>query len=446
MVVTVRRDLFGNGKLVKVSDLSLGSESCAPGPQNTDAVVNFEIGLQECGNRVQMTADLLIYTTTLNYSPTANRNSPIIRTNSATISIQCNYPRHGNVSSKAVKPTWLPFSTTISLEERLSFSLLLMNDDWSAPRSSSIFSLGETFYIEATLDLGNHIDMTLFADSCVATLSPDVSSVPRYEIIGLYGCLLDGKQEDSSSAFRSPRSQQNKLQFMVDAFRFTNSDLSTIYITCNLRAAPASQAPDPVNKACSFDKTRNTWISLDGPNNICACCESGVCAPSGGQSRRLFDYYPWSRRIGKRTVEETLQATLGPLYLINNNPYKSLSHQEEPQTMTVGRWTLLASGIQSEKMAVGLRELGVHISCGRQVHLASLLPKRISSDDYNFSSPYLCFVETRSTRRYKESTISNARIHSPCYRPYCCQTPVKFYIEREFLPSHWSWLFNVVSS
>lgn len=35
-------------------------------------------------------------------------------------------PRQGNVSSQAILPTWVPFRTTVFLEEKLVFSLHLM--------------------------------------------------------------------------------------------------------------------------------------------------------------------------------------------------------------------------------------------------------------------------------------------------------------------------------
>ncbi|KAM4675886.1 zona pellucida sperm-binding protein 3-like [Discoglossus pictus] len=322
MVVSVQRDLYGTGKLIKPSDLTLGPNRCTPSSQSTSTTVIFQNGLQDCGNRLQMTPDWLIYSTNLTYNPTPALNSPIIRTNAAVVSILCYYPRHGNVSSNAVKPTWYPFSSTLSIEERLLFTLQLMTDDWSAPRTSSIFQLGDVFHIEASIATGNHVPMILFIDSCVATLSPDVTSSPSYPIIALNGCLVDGKQQDSSSAFRSPRSETGKLQFMVDAFRFTGTDASTIYITCNLRAAVATQTPDPVNKACSFSKSSNTWSPLEGSSDICRCCDTSNCAVSSGSGRRVGPYYPGSRRNRKREIgplhhsDEYGSASLGPLLVI----------------------------------------------------------------------------------------------------------------------------------
>ncbi|KAM4676053.1 zona pellucida sperm-binding protein 3-like [Discoglossus pictus] len=331
MVVSVQRDLYGTGKMVKPSDLTLGPRQCKPSSLSTDTTVIFQNGLQDCGNTIQMTTDWLIYSTNLTYSPTPSSNSPIIRTNSAIVLIQCFYPRYGNVSSNAIKPTWYPFSSTVSSEERLSFSLQLMNDDWSSPRTSAVFQLGDIFHIEASIDTGNHVPMILYIDSCVATLSPDVNSNPRYEIIALNGCLLDGKQADSSSAFRSPRTQSDKLQFLVDAFRFTGTDSSTIYITCNLRAAVATQSPDPVNKACSFSKTTNTWSPLEGTNNICSCCDTGNCVQAFPQSRRVGQYYPGSR-VGKRDAgseQEKGLATLGPILVIGPESNKALAVTQE---------------------------------------------------------------------------------------------------------------------
>lgn len=38
----------------------------------------------------------------------------------------CSLPRQGNVSSQAILPTWVPFRTTVFSEEKLAFSLHLM--------------------------------------------------------------------------------------------------------------------------------------------------------------------------------------------------------------------------------------------------------------------------------------------------------------------------------
>ncbi|XP_073403191.1 zona pellucida sperm-binding protein 3-like [Dendrobates tinctorius] len=367
MVVMVNRDLYGNGKLVKPSDLTLGS--CRPVQQTTESTVVFDNGLQECGNLLQMTPDWLIYNSNLRYSPTSSRNVPIIRSNSAVVPVQCFYPRHGNVSSNAIKPTWTPFSTTVTSEERLAFSLKLMTADFGAPSSVLVFQLGEKLYIEASLDIQNHVPMLLFVDRCVATITPDVDSRPSYDIISNNGCMMDSMEEDSSSVFVSPRSQANKLRFMVDAFRFTDSAMSTIYITCTLRAADINQTPDPMNKACSYNKASSSWTSVEGSSGICQCCTTRNCATTAGQRTPWGSSSGRQRGFGKRDVGSHLEkhgtATLGPI-LVTGSKSNQVTGAGTLQAsrMTADReplqlWVLVAIGsVTSVVVAVALTVAG----------------------------------------------------------------------------------------
>lgn len=55
LMVTVSKDLFGTGKLIRPADLTLGPEDCEPlVSMDTDDVVRFEVGLHECGNSLQV--------------------------------------------------------------------------------------------------------------------------------------------------------------------------------------------------------------------------------------------------------------------------------------------------------------------------------------------------------------------------------------------------------
>ncbi|KFU95816.1 Zona pellucida sperm-binding protein 3, partial [Chaetura pelagica] len=279
VVVKVHRDLFGTGRLVRAAELSLGSAACPPVAQSPAGAttVTFLAGLHQCGSTLQMTPDSLIYKTSLSYKPAPSGNLVIVRTNAAVVPIECHYPRKGNVSSKALQPTWAPFHSTLSLEEKLKFSLRLMTDDWSTERFSNGFQLGERLHIQADVASGGHAPLRLFVDDCVATLSPDRSSSPRYALVDLSGCLVDGRAEDTTSAFISPRPRQETLQFVVDAFKFAGDDRALIYITCHLKVSPADQAPDPLNKACSFNKASSLWAPVEGTGDICSCCETGSC-------------------------------------------------------------------------------------------------------------------------------------------------------------------------
>nr|XP_056722034.1 zona pellucida sperm-binding protein 3-like [Euleptes europaea] len=258
VAVAVKRDLFGTGRLVQAADLSLGSSGCKHTALDAaEEAVVFEAGLHECGSTLQMTPDSLVYSIRLYYKPTPGSNPVIIRTSAVEVPIECHYPRKKNVSSKAIKPTWVPFSSTLSAEERLVFSLHLMNEDWSAERTSKRYQLGEAMNLQADVNTVNHVALKLFVDNCVATLSPDRDSSPRYSIIDFHGCLVDGRSGESSSAFVSPRTRPDSLQFTVDAFRFAQEQADMIYITCHLKVIAGDQTPDVLNKACSFHEAQS---------------------------------------------------------------------------------------------------------------------------------------------------------------------------------------------
>ncbi|XP_068116296.1 zona pellucida sperm-binding protein 3-like [Hyperolius riggenbachi] len=166
----------------------------------------------------------LNYSTSLLYNPTSTRNFQIARTNSTVVLIACYYFRADNVSNNAIKPIWSPLSIAISPEEKLSFNLLLITENWSSPRNCIVYQLGEHFSIEASVETPIHVGLILFIDRCVATPSPDPTSVANYTIVvSANRCLVDGILDDSSSAFLYPISQAEKLQSTVDAFRFVDT-------------------------------------------------------------------------------------------------------------------------------------------------------------------------------------------------------------------------------
>ncbi|XP_041033001.1 zona pellucida sperm-binding protein 3-like [Carcharodon carcharias] len=256
-----------------------------------------------------MIGDFLIYTTHLNHTPEYH-GSVIVRTNGAVVPIECRYFRKGNVGSDPIKPTWIPFSSTKSGEGHLSFSLRLMNGDWLIERTSTVYYLGELIHIEASVSMTNHMPLKLYIDHCVATLSLDKDSTPRYSIIDHNGCLLDSKAEDSFSTFVLPGDERelDKLRFDLDAFRFLGDDRSLIFITCHLKVAPVDQR-DSRTKACTFQKVHNVWTPLEESSiDICACCHVGNC----GATRELwFAGLKWEG-----------EASLGPLLILDTDVTK----------------------------------------------------------------------------------------------------------------------------
>uniref|UniRef100_A0A8C0AQA5 Zona pellucida sperm-binding protein 3 n=1 Tax=Buteo japonicus TaxID=224669 RepID=A0A8C0AQA5_9AVES len=317
MVVTVHRDLFGTGRLVRAADLTLGSDACLPAVWSAaETVVTFVAGLHECGSTLRVTPDALVYSTTLNYKPIPAGNPVIVRTSPAVVPIECYYPRRDNVSSNGVKPTWMPFRSTLSSEEKLPFSLRLMNDDWSTERVSTVFQLGDVLRFQAGVNTENHAPLRLFVDNCVATPTPDRNSSPQYAFIDFSGCLVDGQLDDATSTFISPRPRQDVLQFAVDAFKFAGDSSNLIYISCHLKVSLAEQAPDPLNKACSFNKASNLWAPVEGSWDVCSCCEMRSCGLAR-HSRRLYAPSHLSAQMSSLSdpLVKEADVVVGPLFI-----------------------------------------------------------------------------------------------------------------------------------
>ncbi|XP_059495974.1 zona pellucida sperm-binding protein 3-like [Stegostoma tigrinum] len=334
---------------INAADLTLGTAGCQPTrvyPENH--TVLFDYGLHECGSRLQMTGDFLIYTTHLTHIPNYP-GSVIVRTNGAVFPIVCRYLRTGNVSSDPIKPTWIPFSSTRSGEGHLSFSLRLMNGDWLTERTSTVYSLGDLIHIEASVSMDNHMPLKLYIDRCVATLSPDKDSSPRYSIIDYNGCLVDSKAEDSFSTFVLPRDQRepDKLRFDLDAFCFYGDEQSLMFITCHLKVVAVDQG-DSRNKACTFQKLHKIWSPLEeSTSDICACCHVGNC----GSTREIIFSSRGRRDLGPEAESEgglkwEGEASLGPLLILDP---ELTSLATEPLTEDEQRMQEMSpGGVQSE--------------------------------------------------------------------------------------------------
>ncbi|XP_039605847.1 zona pellucida sperm-binding protein 3-like [Polypterus senegalus] len=332
VIVTINPDLLGIQHLVQASDLSVGG--CGVTSQTPTAFV-IEAPLQGCGSTVTMLADEIVYTFTLDYNPSPIPGIPIIRTNPAVVRIECHYPRNHNVSSNALNPTWVPYTSTISAQDVLGFSLIIMNSDWSGPSSSNIFYLGDLINLQASVDSTNHVPLQLFVDNCVAS----DGSAQTYTFIGNNGCFTDSKVTGSNSQFKTPRVAPSTLQFELDAFRFYGVATSSVFITCHLKVTLASQAIDSLNKACTYRTGLSQWTSVDGNNQVCSCCDAN-CAT--GQKRRL----EMARRRPGRSVKTTpveWEKTLvvGPLFLQAESSLPGSEHLTATEVKPAGSFMLV---------------------------------------------------------------------------------------------------------
>nr|BAJ61008.1 egg envelope protein [Anguilla japonica] len=303
----VDMDLLGNNHLIQPSDITLGG--CGPVGQDDSAqVLFFATELHGCNSVLMMTEDSLVYTFGLDYQPKALGSTPIIRTNGAIVGVQCHYMRLHNVSSNALKPTWIPYRSTLSAEDLLVFSLRLMDDNWQMERTSNVFFLGDLINIEASVVQANHVPLRVFVDSCVATLDPNMNAVPRYAFVENQGCLMDSKLTNSRSQFLS-RVQNDKLQFQLDAFRFAKETRSAIYFFCHLKATTALS---PEGKACSFSLGTQRWISASGNHEVCSCCDASCTGRKGRSLTDSATQYEGDSALGPIVIQQASASGLVP--------------------------------------------------------------------------------------------------------------------------------------
>ncbi|XP_078100654.1 zona pellucida sperm-binding protein 3-like [Sander vitreus] len=89
--VEVSQDLLGLGKLIKPEEITLGHCS-ATEVDDLSHVLVFESELHTCGSRLVVKENVFIYAFTLVYNPKVSGRSPIIRSHSAVIGVECHYP------------------------------------------------------------------------------------------------------------------------------------------------------------------------------------------------------------------------------------------------------------------------------------------------------------------------------------------------------------------
>uniref|UniRef100_A0A3B3RZP3 Zona pellucida sperm-binding protein 3 n=1 Tax=Paramormyrops kingsleyae TaxID=1676925 RepID=A0A3B3RZP3_9TELE len=288
--VIVNADLYSTGTLINGSDLRLGLDAISPSScfaiASGESEFTIHAELKECGTKLWFTPDALIYTNNLIYSPVPFDG--VIRLEGVVVPIECHYGRRYNISND-LQPTWVPFIGTSSAEEILDFSLMLMSSDWLAQRSSIYFP-GEIMYFEASVRAGL-MSLRVFVDYCIATLVPDWTTHPQYSFIENYGCLTDAKRTGSCSLFQ-PRSEDHKLRFQLEAFRFSQQASPSLYITCHLKAVPVTNM-DLTNKACSF--IEDSWKSADGNDGVYMGAQAGEVASWGSNHRPGRAQAPRSR-------------------------------------------------------------------------------------------------------------------------------------------------------
>ncbi|XP_058850795.1 zona pellucida sperm-binding protein 3-like isoform X1 [Acipenser ruthenus] len=273
------------------SGLLLGP--CPPSSSSTgNNMVVFQYGLLDCRFMRMVTANVTSYMNVLTYKPTQRGfyQTPFSQ------AIVCTYTKPAGWTP----PVYNPALGDAYGFGKLEFTMGIMNDDFSAPRTSSLFFLGSLINIAAAVKQQFHMPLMVYMEECVAASTPELSpSSQTYPLITNHGCFVDGQAGNSRFL---PRVQTSEIRLVVQAFRFTQLN-TDVYIHCRLLAWDPAQLNDPTKKACSFNQRTRSWELLDNPgrSSVCSCCTSNC-----------------NLRKRRDTAEEGLRhtAVLGPLRIL----------------------------------------------------------------------------------------------------------------------------------
>ncbi|KAM9015749.1 oocyte-secreted protein 3 [Ara ararauna] len=318
------------GPRVLYGELTLGS-GCGVTAADGDGF-RLEHPLMGCGTTLELLPDSIHYSNVLHYSPMAM--GPVARARPFSLPVDCYYPRTGSVSSGAIRPTWVPFGSTVAHRRRLRFTLDAYDSTWASRLLRPIYSMGELMNIKASVSTGPILPMRVFVDECEA--APGAVTQPRFRVIA-NGCLLDGQLGRSRFL---PQRGDHSLRFQLDTFLFPNTSSGQIHLRCHLRAV-AEGAGSTMGKACSYDPVSHSWLSLDGAD--CSCCGS----PSGCRGRRR-------RFTNSRVLLGEATIHLGPLGLLPALPSSSPLPTAFPMAPEPSPHSPLVPVVRGENRASGL--------------------------------------------------------------------------------------------
>ncbi|KAK1146125.1 zona pellucida sperm-binding protein 3-like [Acipenser oxyrinchus oxyrinchus] len=224
------------------SGLLLGT--CPPSSSSAgNNMVVFQYGLLDCRFMRMVTANVTSYMNVLTYKPTQSGfyQTPFNQ------AIVCTYTKPAGWTP----PVYNPALGDASGFGKLEFTMGIMNDGFSAPRTSSLFFLGSPINIAAAVKQQFHMPLMVYMEECVAASTPELSpSSQTYLLITNHGCFVDGQAGNSRFL---PRVQTSEIRLVVQAFKFTQLN-TDVYIHCCLLAWDPAQLNDPTKKACSFNQ------------------------------------------------------------------------------------------------------------------------------------------------------------------------------------------------
>ncbi|XP_061427707.1 zona pellucida sperm-binding protein 3-like [Lethenteron reissneri] len=271
--VTVQLELLGVGaQALRRGGLYLGEPACHATGEGEGGSLVLLYNLGACGTQASVENDDIVYTNYLHYEPATRSN--IVRVHRASVFLECRYHRKHNVTSGDVAPTWLPYTSERVVQQRLPFRLRAVSDDWLSDYSGP-YRQGDDVRVEASVDLGPHLDFLLFIDECLAVPFPSPDEPNAEILIQNHGCLKI--QNGLNPGHFQARLRPDRLRFSFKAFGFQQNSSSQVYLRCNLKVAEQTTSSNAVDKACTYFP--EGWMSPDGNNHVCSCC-SNLCSSS----------------------------------------------------------------------------------------------------------------------------------------------------------------------
>uniref|UniRef100_A0A3B5QCJ8 Zona pellucida sperm-binding protein 3 n=1 Tax=Xiphophorus maculatus TaxID=8083 RepID=A0A3B5QCJ8_XIPMA len=260
MIISIQAGFYNNGRQVSPQELFLGDAKYWKDKQCQavnagDGEYVIEADLQDCGSKLMVTGNNLIYSNNLMLSPAVG-SLGVTRATEAVVPVSCHYKRFLN--QLVFQGPHCPAATNVSI-----FSKFPMGNDWSGEKySNTVYLVGIPCCDPRHLEVSytGLEQRKLFINFCVVTLTADFTSVPRYCFIENHGCFVDARDGGVNSIFK-PRSTTSKLQFQFDAFLFQDDLRNIVFVTCEV-------------KVCNY--INSSWKNVDGPD-VCQCCK-GICS------------------------------------------------------------------------------------------------------------------------------------------------------------------------
>ncbi|XP_069789522.1 zona pellucida sperm-binding protein 3-like [Narcine bancroftii] len=264
------------GAGASASALRLGK--CPPSGFSSPRLVLFQYALQDCWAGRLVTDQEVIF---WNYLKFGGSSAPGMDSPQLNARLECRYP----VNERPILLPSLPLTGALAADGNLIFSMKMMTGDWTAERPDSLFFLGASINLEASVLATYHQPLRLYLKECIATPTRSLAKSPEnYTIINNYGlnlflffrCLVDGKTGNSKYL---PRSDGSILRFVIQAFKFLSLEDADIFIHCSAFVWVPSW-DGLLHKACSFDQQTKSWKLLDAPlqSSLCDCCNTS-CQP-----------------------------------------------------------------------------------------------------------------------------------------------------------------------